>query len=60
MTNNEILQTKAVQLLNDGKLNSFEAQFVESIKNWSKKELNKISSKQYEVLRKIANKIPNN
>ena len=56
MTNNQSMQETAISLLEAGKLNSFEAQFVESIRNWTKKDLNRISSRQYEILKKISQK----
>lgn len=56
MTNVEINQKEAIKNFEAGKLNAFEIEFVNSIKDMSKKELNKLSSKQYLLLRKIANK----
>jgi hypothetical protein len=56
MTNAEIKQAKAVENLESGKLNAFETEFVNSIKSMSKKQLNKLSYKQYDILRKIADK----
>jgi len=56
MTNAEINQAAAIKNLNAGKLNEFETKFVNSIKDMSKKELKNLSYKQYDILRKIANK----
>jgi len=56
MTNVEINQKEAIKNLESGKLTAFEIEFVNSIKDLSKKELNRLSSKQYLLLRKIADK----
>jgi len=56
MTNAEINQAAAIENLRAGKLNEFEIKFVNSIKDMSKKELRNLSSKQYDILRKIASK----
>jgi hypothetical protein len=56
MTNAEINQAAAIENLKAGKLNEFEIKFVNSIKDMSKKELRALSYKQYDILRKIANK----
>jgi hypothetical protein len=56
MTNAEINQKEAIKNLEFGKLNAYEIEFVNSIKDLSKKELNKLSSNQYLLLRKIADK----
>lgn len=56
MTNVEINQKEAIKNLEAGELNAFEETFVLQIKDMTKKELNKLSSKQYLILRKIADK----
>lgn len=56
MTNGEINLEVAVKALEAGKLNSFEAQFVESIKDYDKHDLKKLSRKQYDVLQSIYKK----
>jgi len=56
MTNVEINQAEAIKKLESGELNEFEAKFVISIKDMSNKELRSLSSKQYDLLRKIADK----
>ena len=56
MTNVEINLECAVKALEAGKLNNFESNFVNSIKDYSKKELKTLSSKQFLLLREISNK----
>lgn len=56
MTNTEINLNVAVKALEQNLLNSFEKQFVESIKHYTKKDLRGLSSKQYNVLNSICNK----
>ena len=56
MTNVEINLKYAVAALETGRLNDYEAEFIESIRDYSKKELKKLSSKQYNLLREISNK----
>ena len=54
MTNVESYQKEAVERLEKGELNSYESDFIEQIRDYSKKELKKLSSKQFLFLRKIA------
>jgi hypothetical protein len=54
MTNVEILQKEAVERLEKNELNSYENDFVEKIRNYSKKDLKGLTSNQYWLLRKIA------
>ena len=56
MTNAEIILQDAVKNLEEGKLNAWEVEFVEQFKDFSKKELKNLSSKQYKTLRDISNK----
>ena len=56
MTIVEIKLSNAIEALEAGKLNDYEASFVEKIKDFSKKELKNLSSKQYNFLRSIAEK----
>jgi len=56
MTNAEINLKVAIKALEAGKLNSFETQFVESIKDYDKHDLKKLSSKQYDVMQSIYKK----
>jgi hypothetical protein len=56
MTNGEIKLENAINALEGKKLSSYEADFIESIRNYSKKEIAKLSSKQYDLLCKCANK----
>lgn len=56
MTNVESYLADAIEALEDKKLTSFEADFVESIKDYNKKELKSLSSKQFLFLRSIAKK----
>ena len=54
MTNVECYQKEAVARLVKGELNSYESDFVEKIRDYSKKELKKLTSNQFIFLRKIA------
>ena len=56
MTNGEINLDIAIKALNAGKLNDFEAKFVESIKDYDKYDLKKLSKRQYDVLQSIYKK----
>lgn len=56
MTNAEINLNVAVKALEQNLLNSFEEQFVESIKHYTKKDLRGLSSRQYSVLNDICEK----
>jgi hypothetical protein len=56
MTNSEINQSEAIKAMESGKLTSYESDFVESIRNYSKKDLKNLSTKQYDLLRKCADK----
>ena len=56
MTNVEINLKYAVAALEAGRLNAYEAEFIESIRDCTKKELKNLSSKQYKLLREISNK----
>lgn len=56
MTNVESYLTTAVKALEEGKLNSSEEYFIEDIKDYDKKQLKNLSSKQYNWLRQIASK----
>lgn len=54
MTNAQIDLQTAVKALNEQKLKGSAASFIESIKDYSKQELKKLSQKQYKFLRDIA------
>lgn len=56
MTNVESYLSRAVEALEARALNSTESDFIEGIKEYSKKELKGLSSKQFDMLRSIANK----
>jgi hypothetical protein len=56
MTNAEIILENAVKNLKEGKLNGWEANFVEQVKGFDKKQLKNLTSKQYKTLREISNK----
>ena len=56
MTNAENNLKHAIEALNNNKLNAYEAAFINSIKEYSKKELKNISSKQYHLLVQCADK----
>ena len=57
MTNAEIYLAKAKKLLRNGDLNTASSDFIESIQYYDKKELNKLSHKQYKWLRDIAQEL---
>ena len=57
MTNSEINLNCALKALKEGRLTAYEAEFVNSIKDYTKKELRNLSSKQYKLLREISNKL---
>jgi hypothetical protein len=54
MTNAESYLKDAVRKLNDNELNAYEASFIDDIKDYTKKDLRKLSYKQFCLLRKIA------
>lgn len=54
MTNVEIIHQAAVQALDAGKLNDKQKAFVESIRNFDKKQLKKLNSSQFKWLKDIA------
>ena len=56
MTNVEINLQYAVEALEAGRLSSYEADFINEIRDYSKKELKSLSSKQYKLLRDISHK----
>lgn len=56
MTNVEINLSCAIAALEAGRLSAYEAEFIQSIRDSSKKELKSLSSKQYKMLRDISNK----
>ena len=56
MTNVEISLNYALKALEAGRLTAYEADFLESIKDYTKKELRNLSSKQYKLLQEISNK----
>jgi len=56
MTNGETNLKNAIEAMQSGKLTSYEVEFVKKIENYSKKEIAKLSSKQYDLLRKCAGK----
>jgi hypothetical protein len=53
MTNAEINLEVAVKALTDGKLKGSAKQFIESIKDYDKYDLRKLSKKQYQFLNDI-------
>ena len=54
MTRTEsLLQTAHTKLLNE-KLDGYESDFIEKIKDYTKKDLKKLSYKQFKFLKKIA------
>jgi hypothetical protein len=55
MTNAESYLKTAKEKLEKGELNSYESLFIESIQYFTKKELKKLTSNQFLLLRKIAN-----
>lgn len=54
MTNVEILHQEAIKALDAGKLNDKQKSFVESIRNFDKKQLKKLNSSQFKWLKDIA------
>jgi len=56
MTNAEIILQDALKNRDDGKLNPWEEDFVSQFKNWDKKKLKSLTSKQYWKLRGISEK----
>lgn len=56
MTNAESYLEDAINALEEGKLSDYEAKFVESIKDYSKKDLRNLTSKQFMLLRDISKK----
>ena len=56
MTNAQIKQQNAIEAQEKGLLTSYESTFVDSIKEMSKKDLNNLTSKQYNLLTQIADK----
>lgn len=56
MTNVQSYLETAVELLEKNELRDSEATFINSIKNYDKKQLKKLSQKQYDWLKAIANK----
>lgn len=56
MTNAEAKLRDAVDAMQAGKLSSYEKSFVEEIKDYDKKQLKTLSSKQYKLLEQCADK----
>jgi len=56
MTNVQSYQSNAIKAQEQGKLNLWESNFVDFIKDMNKKQLNALSSKQFKTLRDIAEK----
>lgn len=56
MTNVESYLSRAQEALEAGLLTSYEASFIEYIQDYDKKQLKSLSSKQFDLLRSIANK----
>ena len=56
MTNSESKLNRAINKLDNGVLNQHEAQFIEQIKGYDKKQLKKLTYKQYKFLEGIADK----
>jgi len=54
MTNIEHYQKKAIERLEKGELDSYESNFIRQIEDYSKKDLKKLTSKHFFLLRKIA------
>lgn len=54
MTNSEIYQETAIEKLANGELNSCDAEFIERISGYNKKELRSLSSAEFKLLRNIA------
>ena len=55
MTNAESYLKEAIERLEKGELNSYESDFINEIRDYTKKDLRKLTSKQFFLLRKIAN-----
>jgi hypothetical protein len=55
MTNAESNLQAAIEKRNNGKLNSWEVNFVSQFENWSKKQLRNLTYNQFCKLREIAN-----
>lgn len=58
MTNAQIAQKFAVEALEAGVLNDYEAEFVEEVKDYDRKDLRELSGKQYKFLDRIGDKAP--
>lgn len=56
MTNSEINLSEAIKAMKQGNLSAYEMDFIKDIRDYSKKELKGLSSKQYDLLRKCAAK----
>lgn len=54
MTNVELLRQEAVKALDAGTLNDKQKAFIESIRNFDKKQLKKLNSSQFKWLKDIA------
>ncbi|WP_127125213.1 hypothetical protein [Pseudoflavitalea rhizosphaerae] len=54
MTNVELLQQEAIKALEAGTLNDKQKAFIESIRNFDKKQLKKLNSSQFKWLKDIA------
>jgi len=55
MTRSESLLKSANEKIANGELNSYESDFIEKIKDYTKKDLKKLSYKQFKLLEKIVN-----
>jgi hypothetical protein len=55
MTNAQSYLETATQALEEGKLSGSAKSFIESIRDYSKKQLNNLTSKQFNFLRDVAN-----
>ena len=56
MTNVQTNLEYAIKALEAGRLTSAEADFIESIRDYSKKDLGNLSSKDFKELRRISDK----
>lgn len=56
MTFSQSLQADAVKAKEQGNLSAYEKGFVEDIANYDKKQLGRLTSKQYDLLKKCATK----
>ena len=56
MTNSEINLKNAIEALESGKLNAKESDFINQIKDYDKKKLRSLTSKQYDWLVIISDK----